>query len=841
MLAALLALTALFGRPFSRLAVPGAPVYVSEVALAAALFLALRRCGVSGALARVRSAVPVLALLVLWLAGAVATLRGLHGSGLQSVLHDIGLVEYSVLVPLLAIVVDTRERALLFLRALLYAGLGATLVAWVVFVFFPGSVLGGVHNPGSAVGIYMALFVVFFAARAFHGGPVRLPEIVVLELALVLMLLIAVKSIPIALAAALVCSLALLPAGRRLYALAATAAAVGVAYAGAALVEAAPLERLRLVGASGVSAAPAATAVADPNFVADDAMTALGRGRPARDAIEGRISRELRRREPLELAALVGLQPGKTYTVLFSVKPLARRVTIGAVGNTAGLGWGTETWVAAPRPVWQQFRKTLTATQPRERLVLMAYSGAPRIRIDGLRVLRGRHTGPTGDFLLGPTVAPSFSARDDAAPLLGGRRVSGDAATGRLSREVKRREPLVLPVLEALVPGKTYTVQFSVKPLTRKVTIGAVGNTSGRGWGAKVWITAPAKKWQQFRKTLRATQASDRLGFITYRGATRVRFDDIKVSRRGRAGPDAGAGAAEKPGEARSRGGRDGPGRPARQPPPTAPRGTVISEPPGPSGRLLKQYPRGTSQSTTTIRSSALVWGGQRFQNAKAFRSWLSARGGKWNEFVQRHGKAAQALQQRPAPRPSAERPATPNRDGGVAVVADVRSAFEPETTASRNVRWRLEYWKYLLRKSAENPLIGVGFGHPAAFRWKGKVFDTRSADPTDPRRFSSPHNSFVNLLYRTGLLAVIPLLVLVAVGIRGTVVAVRSADAASPARPWLVGTLAIFAFTVVIASFNVALEGPFMGIFFWSALALLLVLPRLLGGPADERASRPA
>jgi hypothetical protein len=36
-----------------------------------------------------------------------------------------------------------------------------------------------------------------------------------------------------------------------------------------------------------------------------------------------------------------------------------------------------------------------------------------------------------------------------------------------------------------------------------------------------------------------------------------------------------------------------------------------------------------------------------------------------------------------------------------------------------------------------------------------------------------------------------------------------------------------VFAFIVVVASFNVALEGPYMGTFFWTVLGLLLVVPR--------------
>src|SRR5262249_48365419 len=78
-------------------------------------------------------------------------------------------------------------------------------------------------------------------------------------------------------------------------------------------------------------------------------------------------------------------------------------------------------------------------------------------------------------------------------------------------------------------------------------------------------------------------------------------------------------------------------------------------------------------------------------------------------------------------------------------------------------------------------------------------------------------------VVYRMGLLGVLPLLAIVGVAL----VRVGRRLHEQPAREErsrLVGLTAVFAFAVVVASFNVALEGPYMSMFFWTILGLLLI-----------------
>jgi hypothetical protein len=112
LLLALLLLTALFGRPFSRIGLDSVRLYITELAIALIACAALLRCGIREAYARIRAVVPVVVLLAYWGIGAIAALRGISTFGLRRTTQDIGLVEYSIFVPLVAVVVDTPAKRL---------------------------------------------------------------------------------------------------------------------------------------------------------------------------------------------------------------------------------------------------------------------------------------------------------------------------------------------------------------------------------------------------------------------------------------------------------------------------------------------------------------------------------------------------------------------------------------------------------------------------------------------------------------------------------------------------------------------------------------------------------
>src|SRR5205807_1612836 len=95
--------------------------------------------------------------------------------------------------------------------------------------------------------------------------------------------------------------------------------------------------------------------------------------------------------------------------------------------------------------------------------------------------------------------------------------------------------------------------------------------------------------------------------------------------------------------------------------------------------------------------------------------------------------------------------PAHPSALPPVAAVAVAAVGGDP------NTRWRLAYWKELLRRTAHEPAFGVGFGKPAAFTWHGVLYDARVPRGGDEFNVTDPHNSFVDILYRTGLVGFVP------------------------------------------------------------------------------------
>jgi hypothetical protein len=188
-----------------------------------------------------------------------------------------------------------------------------------------------------------------------------------------------------------------------------------------------------------------------------------------------------------------------------------------------------------------------------------------------------------------------------------------------------------------------------------------------------------------------------------------------------------------------------------------------------------------------------------------------------------------------PAP-PQPPTPVLPKPTKENPLAHEFGSVFGGGTSSSaRNVQWRLSIWKFMLEKTAHDPVFGVGFGRPTDFHWNGNVYDARTGPPSDINYSTGPHNSFVNLIYRTGALGFLSLLALVVLAAIRLVRALRT-----PLRPFersmLVGTAVAFVMATGTACFSVALEGPYMGMIFWIFLGLMLVLPKLLSPSAPAR-----
>ncbi len=140
------------------------------------------------------------------------------------------------------------------------------------------------------------------------------------------------------------------------------------------------------------------------------------------------------------------------------------------------------------------------------------------------------------------------------------------------------------------------------------------------------------------------------------------------------------------------------------------------------------------------------------------------------------------------------------------------------------NSAWRLDIWERGIRYGLEHPLVGAGFG-PSM----GDTFGIGASDRIDP------HNSYVAILYRMGLPGILAFGTLWVSIIRGTFVRCRSEKCSILT---LGMALAAHAAAAIFAAFNVALEGPYMGVPFWMSLALLYVasteLPEVSTWPGE-------
>lgn len=173
--------------------------------------------------------------------------------------------------------------------------------------------------------------------------------------------------------------------------------------------------------------------------------------------------------------------------------------------------------------------------------------------------------------------------------------------------------------------------------------------------------------------------------------------------------------------------------------------------------------------------------------------------------------------------------------------VKEVTSLGGGSSAEADNVRWRLAYWKELLGRVPSDPIAGIGFGQPAAFVWNDRKYDFRDGDPGTGLDVAGPHNSFVSFVYRLGIPAFLALLFVLFVALRNVWRAIRR-GVATGERVALVSLVAMLGGGVGVSLFNESLTGPFLGMFFWIPLAMLLIWPatRGSGGEPAEPAGSP-
>lgn len=189
-----------------------------------------------------------------------------------------------------------------------------------------------------------------------------------------------------------------------------------------------------------------------------------------------------------------------------------------------------------------------------------------------------------------------------------------------------------------------------------------------------------------------------------------------------------------------------------------------------------------------------------------------------WSPQIYRHLLDVYAQTQAPAdPKdfvPSRRPPYGPVSDPEVYKLEAVYKST-PSVNAA-DVIWRMFVWR---RKTADwfhgHPLIGAGVGQP----WFYEALYHTSFHYGEEREGLDPHNSFLNLLYRYGLVGLALLLAAIIAVVRLSLRALRTRIQGDVL---LEGLLVYFFFTAVFAFFNNALEGPSYSLPFWISLGLV-------------------
>lgn len=135
--------------------------------------------------------------------------------------------------------------------------------------------------------------------------------------------------------------------------------------------------------------------------------------------------------------------------------------------------------------------------------------------------------------------------------------------------------------------------------------------------------------------------------------------------------------------------------------------------------------------------------------------------------------------------------------------------------TGDYNALWRLYLWKQLFDGFLAAPIFGHGFGpNLPLFMFRSLLYGD------DPVVGVGAHNSYLFVMYKEGLIGIGLILLYGATFLVRFRRGLRSAT--SIEGRWLASAFgASFVFVATYAGFNVVLEGPYMGMFFWMYPAL--------------------
>jgi len=146
------------------------------------------------------------------------------------------------------------------------------------------------------------------------------------------------------------------------------------------------------------------------------------------------------------------------------------------------------------------------------------------------------------------------------------------------------------------------------------------------------------------------------------------------------------------------------------------------------------------------------------------------------------------------------------------------------EGVSSNNVRWRLYIWADMLRDISKKPLFGWGFGRP----FRSPTLEALGWEHGAKEGWIDPHNSHLNIAYKTGIIGFSIFLLIMIGFFRRTMSFLRHTCQDDKIKLYVTALLTCLVYVLTIALFLVILEGPYMGSFLWIGMGLIVALENI-------------
>ncbi len=129
-----------------------------------------------------------------------------------------------------------------------------------------------------------------------------------------------------------------------------------------------------------------------------------------------------------------------------------------------------------------------------------------------------------------------------------------------------------------------------------------------------------------------------------------------------------------------------------------------------------------------------------------------------------------------------------------------------------------------MLRELSEKPLFGWGFGKP----FRSPTVEALGWDYGEEEGWIDPHNSHLNIAYKTGIIGFSIFLLIILRFLGRTIRLLSRMRQDDKIKLYIMGLLTCFVHVLILALFVVALEGPYLGAFLWITMGLIVVLENI-------------